>query len=459
MAIELQLNQNQALSQRVIQSVKILQMTSQELEQYVNEIALENPAMDVTDHPKESIEQQQWLNSLHEENHYLYQRQNNDDDYDPKDSWNFQLDQNETLYEYLWAQLITSDFSPQQIQILDYMLQNLDNKGYLTESISDIADYFHIDASVIEPLLKTLQTLDPTGVCAQNLQECLKLQLLAQDLMDPILNQLIDEHLDLVAKNKIPAIARKLHLSTAKTTEYCQLIRSLNPKPGSAFYNREEMKYITPDVTIIKFDGHFDIVLNTSANPDISVNSYYQAMSQQTDDSEVKEYLNQKIHQVEWVKQCIAQRGKTLMSVSKEILKNQEDFFVHGPEALHPLTLVDVAEAIGIHESTVSRAVDKKYLQCSWGVYPMSFFFQRSVSSHSSVFDTDCKADFTNNDVKRILRDMIDHENKKKPFSDRILSEMLTERGTPVSRRTVAKYRDEEGIPDASGRKLYLDKS
>lgn len=459
MAIELQLKQNQALSQRVIQSVKILQMTSQELEQYVNEIALENPAMDVKEPPKESIEQQQWLNSLHEENHYLHQRVNNDDDYDPKDTWNFNLNQNETLYDYLWAQLITSDFSPQQIQILDYMLQNVDGRGYLTESIYDIADYFHLEVSAIETLLKTLQTLEPAGVCAQSLQECLKLQLHARGTINPILDQLIDEHLDLIAKNKIPAIARKLKLPTAEAMEYCQLIRSLNPKPGSAFYNREEMKYIIPDVTIIKFDGHFDIVLNDSTYPDITVNTYYQKMNEQTDDMEVKEYLNQKIHQVEWIKQCIAQRGKTLMSVSREILKDQEDFFVRGPEHLHPLKLVDVAEAIGVHESTVSRAIDKKYLQCSWGVYPMAFFFQRSATSRTSVFDIESTQDFTNADVKRILREIIEHENKKKPYSDRILSEMLTERGTPVSRRTVAKYRDEEGIPDASGRKLYLEDS
>ncbi|WP_314723488.1 RNA polymerase factor sigma-54 [Enterocloster bolteae] len=457
MAIELQLKQSQALSQRVIQSVNILQMTSQQLDQYVNELALENPAMDVKDPPKESIEQQQWLNSLHEENHYLYQRQIGDDDYDAKDTWNFITDQSETLYDYLWAQLITNDFSPGQLQILDFMLQNLDDRGYLTESVSSIADYFHIDSPMVETLLQTLQSLEPVGVCARNLQECLKLQLRARGLLNPVLAQMVDECLDLIAKNKISSIARRFHLPTAEITGYCQIIRSLNPKPGSAFYNREEMKYIIPDVTIIKFDDHFDIVLNRSACPEITVNSYYQKMNAQTDDADVKEYLNQKIHQVEWVQQCIAQRGKTLMSVSREILKNQEDFFIHGPEHLHPLKLTDVSEAIGVHESTVSRAVDKKYLQCSWGVYPMTFFFQRTATSHASEFDVSNGQDFTNADVKRALREITDQENKKKPFSDRILSEMLAERGMPVSRRTVAKYRDEEGIPDASGRKFHLE--
>lgn len=456
MSIELQLKQNQTLSQRMIQSIQILQMTSQELSQYISELALENPALDMTEPPKESLEQQQWLNSLREENHYLYQRQQNDDDYDPRDTWNFNTDQGETLRDYLWSQLITHTLTPEQTQISDFMLESLDSRGYLTESAAALSDYFHTDASVIEELVKLLQSLEPVGICARNLQECLKLQLNARGLLNPALTQLVDECLDLIAKNKIPAIARKLHLSAAEVTGYCQIIRSLNPKPGSAFYNREEMKYIIPDVTIIKFDNHFDIVLNHSSYPDITVNSYYQKMNEQTEDKEVKEYLNQKIHQVEWLKQCMTQRGKTLMSVTMEILKRQEDFFSHGPGHLHPLKLMDVAEAAGIHESTVSRAVDKKYLQCSWGVYPMMFFFQRSAAAHVSGTAVSSNQDFTNADVKRVLREIIGQEEKKKPYSDRILSEKLTERGLPISRRTVAKYRDEEGIPDASSRKFII---
>lgn len=455
MGLELSLKQNQTLSQRMIQSVKILQMTAQELDLYVNDLSLENPALDIMEKPKESIEQQQWLNSFHEENRYLYQRQNNDDDYDPKNSWNFNTDQSETLYEYLWSQLITADFSDADTAIIDFMLHSLDDRGYLTEPLEDIAAYFKTEVSLVKVLLDRLQSLEPAGVCARNLEECLKIQLKSRQLLTPVLIRLIDECLDLLAKNKIPAIARQLHLSAAEVTGYCQIIKSLNPKPGSAFFNREEMKYIIPDVTIIKFHDHFDILLNESMYPEIEVNHYYQKMHAETDNEEVKEYLESKIRQVEWVKQCIAQRGKTLMAVSREILKNQEDFFVSGPDYLHPLKLLDVAEAAGIHESTVSRAVDKKYLLCAWGVYPMSFFFQRNATAHAGGYSVGEKQTFTNADVKRVLHQLVDGENKKKPYSDRILSEMLTERGMSISRRTVAKYRDEEGIPDTSGRKLY----
>ncbi len=456
MALELQMKQNQALSQRMLQSVKILQMTSQELEQYINELALENPAMDVREKSGESIEQQQWQHSLYEETHYLYQRQNNDDDYDPKDSWNFKLDEGETLHEYLWSQIISENFTQTELAVLDYMLKNLDDKGYLTESVEDIAGYFHMSSSAIDPLLEVLQSLEPTGVCARNLPECLKLQLKARQLLTPVLSQLIDECLELIAKNKYPAIARKLHLTAAEVSAYCQIIKSLNPKPGSAFYNREEMKYIIPDVTIVKFDNHFDILLNESSYPDIQVNGYYEKLNRETDNEEVKDYLNNKIRQVEWIKQCIAQRGKTLMAVSKEILKRQEDFFAFGPEHLRPLKLADIAETIEVHESTISRAVDKKYLQCVWGVYPLSFFFQRNATAHTGGFSAKEPGSHTNASIKRALHEIIDGENKKKPYSDRILSEMLTEQGMPISRRTVAKYREEEGIPDASGRKTYI---
>ncbi len=143
------------------------------------------------------------------------------------------------------------------------------------------------------------------------------------------------------------------------------------------------------------------------------------------------------------------------MAVSKEILKNQEDFFVSGPGHLHPLKLTDIAEAIGMHESTISRAVDKKYLQCSWGMYPLAFFFRRNAAPHTKGFTVGKQTQLTNSDIKQALQNIISQENKKKPYSDRILSELLAKKGISISRRTVAKYREEEGIPDASGRKEY----
>lgn len=460
MDLKLQVKQTQTLSQRMIQSAEILQMTSQELNTYINELALENPVIDIVEPPtaeeqRESIEQQEWLNSFNEENYYLYQRQNNDDDYDFKSSWNINTDDGETLQDYLWSQLITENFTDQETEIIKFMLECLDNKGYLEESIETIASYFGTDTEIVEELLSDLQSLDPSGVCARTLEECLKLQLERRDMLTPVLESIIDNCLEMVAKNQIPAIARKLRLSPAETAGYCQIIKSLNPKPGVSFSSRDQLRYIIPDVTIVKFKDHFDILLNESMYPTIELNSYYRQMNQNPESSELKEYLGNKIRQAEWVKQCVTQRGKTLMQVSRAILEHQEEFFTFGPAHLNPLRLADIAQELDIHESTVSRAVSKKYLQCSWGVYPMNFFFSRSVAVQESSSESGTQS-VTAADIKRVLREIIEEENKKKPYSDRLLGEKLAERGISISRRTVAKYREEEGIADASGRKEYV---
>lgn len=461
MDLKLQVKQTQTLSQRMIQSAEILQMTSQELNTYINELALENPVIDIVEPPtaeeqRESIEQQEWLNSFNEENYYLYQRQNNDDDYDFKSSWNINTDDGETLQDYLWSQLITENFTDQETEIIKFMLECLDNKGYLEESIETIASYFGTDTELVEDLLSDLQALDPSGVCARTLEECLKLQLERRNMLTPVLESIIDNCLEMVAKNQIPAIARKLRLSPTETAGYCQIIKSLNPKPGVSFSSRDQLRYIIPDVTIVKFKDHFDILLNESMYPTIELNSYYRQMNQNPESSELKEYLGNKIRQAEWVKQCVTQRGKTLMQVSRAILEHQEEFFTFGPAHLNPLRLADIAQELDIHESTVSRAVSKKYLQCSWGVYPMNFFFSRSVAVQGSGSSENGAQSVTAADIKRVLREIIEEENKKKPYSDRLLGEKLAERGISISRRTVAKYREEEGIADASGRKAYV---
>ena len=460
MDLKLQVKQTQTLSQRMIQSAEILQMTSQELNVYINELSLENPVIDIVEPPsareqQESIEQQEWLNSFNEENYYLYQRQNNDDDYDFKNSWNINTDDGETLQDYLWSQLISENFTDQETEILKFMLECLDSKGYLEESIETIAAYFHVEEKTVEGLLEELQGLDPAGVCARDLDECLKLQLRRRDMLTPVLEFIVDNCLEQVAKNQIPAISRKLHLSSAETAGYCQIIKSLNPKPGISFRSREQLRYIIPDVTIVKFKDHFDLLLNESMYPSIELNSYYQKMNQDSEAPEVKEYLSTKIRQAEWVKQCVLQRGKTLMQVSRAILEHQEEFFTYGPSRLAPLRLADIAGELGIHESTVSRAVNKKYLQCSWGVYPMNFFFSRAAAVQEKEGGKNSQS-VTAVEVKRALRRIIDGENKKKPYSDRILGEKLAEEGISISRRTVAKYREEEGIADASGRKEYV---
>lgn len=434
MELDLQTKQAQTLSPQMIQSAKILQMTAQELDRYINELALENPVIDVAE-PESG-----------EENHYLYHRRSGDED-SFKDKWNYTADEGETLQHYLWSQLVLEDFSSFERKVITFMLESLDERGYLTESVYDISVYFRTEESLVEGLLEKLQTLEPAGVCARSLEECLKLQLKSRQMLSPVLFRFIDQCLEMVAKNKIPSITRKLRLSSAEAAGYCQIIKSLNPKPGTSFGSRQQMRYIIPDVTIVKFKDHFEIMMNESSYGGIEINQYYSQMNHHAESEEVKEYLDEKIRQAQWIKQCIAQRGKTMMQVSKKILEYQEGFFSRGPNYLSPLKMSEVAEAMGVHESTVSRAVSKKYLQCSWGVYPMNFFFPRNAVKQEETL--------TNAHIKRVLQGIISQEDKQKPYSDRLLGEKLLEQGISVSRRTVAKYREEEGILDAGGRREY----
>ena len=454
MDLKLEAKQNQTLSQRMIQSAEILQMTAEELNTYINELTLENPVIDMvspaTPGCPESIEQRQWLNSFNEENYYLYQRQNNDDEYDFKDSWDIRTDEGETLADYLWSQLITGDFTDEEQEILKFMLECLDDKGYLEEDLGQIAKTFQASPEKIEFLLETIQGLDPAGVGARSLEECLKLQLVRRQMATPALLAIVSQGLELVAKNQVNTIARKFRLSAGEAAGCCQIIKSLNPKPGISFSSREKLRYIIPDVTIVKFKDSFSILLNESMYPSIAINDYYRRLGQESQAPEVLDYLNGKIRQAEWVRQCIAQRAKTLMDVSKAILARQEAFFATGPSHLSPLTMAQLAEELGVHESTVSRAVSKKYLQCSWGVYPMSYFFSRKVGAAGSA-----GPGLTAAGIQDAMEEIIKSEDKRKPYSDRLLAEKLAERGISISRRTVAKYREERGIGDASSRKEY----
>ena len=242
MDLKLEAKQNQTLSQRMIQSAEILQMTAEELNTYINELTLENPVIDMvspaTPGRPESIEQRQWLNSFNEENYYLYQRQNNDDEYDFKDSWNIRTDEGETLADYLWSQLITGDFTDEEQEILKFMLECLDDKGYLEEDLGQIAKTFQASPEKIEFLLETIQGLDPAGVGARSLEECLKLQLVRRQMATPALLAIVSQGLELVAKNQVNTIARKFRLSAGEAAGCCQIIKSLNPKPGISFSSR-----------------------------------------------------------------------------------------------------------------------------------------------------------------------------------------------------------------------------
>lgn len=454
MDIRLTVTQTQVLSQKMIQSMEILQMSCQELNEYIKEVALENPVVDiedgyeVPDKASDLVKKLEWLDSIDERNR-IYYRQEYGDESEDKRLMDYSENIGEELSEYLLHQLLTVELSDLQYDIIQYMVYSLDSKGYIEENLKDIALRFGTETVYVEEQLKLLQKLDPPGVCARSLKECLLIQLNREEERDDVAKQIVEEHLELLAKNQLHVISKKMKLCMEEVIRACDHIKELNPKPGSGFDARGHLKYITPDVTVVKLMNYYEILLNEYTYPRIGINHFYKQVLENESCKETQSYIIDKIRQAEWIQNCIGQRNTTLMRVSKSIVDYQDAFFNYGTGHLKPLRLQDVAQMLDIHESTVSRAIRDKYLQCSWGIFPMNYFFSKSIPAKSSG------GKITTEQVKKTLMDIIEEEDKKKPLSDRAITERLVERGVKISRRTVAKYREEMGIKDASGRKQF----
>lgn len=447
MEISLQNEQKQIISQKMLQSVQVLQMTAMQLDSYLTEQSMENPVLELTvkepEHTEHhlELEKYQWICSHDEQNRYLYQKIENEDEFP---EWNMDLEEPENLAEHLWSQMLGNGLSGKQEEVVRYMLECLDARGYFIDAPEAVAKQFGITTETVEMLIGKIQKLEPAGVGARNLQECLMLQLERKGELTEELRILIDEDLKLVAENQLPQIAKKRKYSLDKVKALCAQIRELDPRPGALYSDVRRPQYVEPDVVVVKFEDHFEVLLNDALCPDISLNATYVNMCSENPDKEVVKYLMEKIHQAEWIRQCVAQRNETLRSVTGEIVRQQEAFFQKGPRFLKPLKMSDVADVLEIHESTVSRAVSSKYLQCSWGMFELRHFFAAAVNS-----------EYTNEQIKEKLKELIAGEPEKKPYSDRILSELLEQQGMAISRRTVAKYRDEMGILGTTGRRRY----
>lgn len=453
MDLKLQTVQSQVLSQKMIQSAQILQMSSQELEAYMKEISLENPVIDLDEqyetgsYDGEIRRKIEWLESSDEQNRVYYNNDYTEDG--ERDCWNFDTEEGESLAEYLLSQLLTKNLTKQQVKIAEYIVNCLDDKGYFTEDKAQLAKNLGTDTDRVEEVLSMLKKLEPAGICAESLAECLLLQLERKGMSTPVLRNIVENYLELVGKNQLHVIAKKLKIPVETVQADCELIKGLNPKPGASFCSRETLKYITPDVTVVKLGGYYEILLNEYMYPKITINSYYKGMLQEDTPKEAKAYIGEKVRQAEWVMNCISQRNKTLLQVTKTIVDMQENFFLKGQGYLEPMRQADVAAKLSVHESTVSRAVRDKYLQCSWGIFPMNYFFSKGIASENG------QGAVTPEKIKQLMTEIIDGENKKKPYSDRVISEKLNEKGVHISRRTVAKYREQAQIKDAGGRREF----
>lgn len=453
MELKLDQKQVQTLSPQMIQSMKLLQMGTMELREYLQEQLQENPALESEDSPPSKaaadrdhlLQKLEWLHSTDVQNSW-YNREDARDLIELAPGGSGADLSEESLYHHLRIQIPFYELSPVMTAAVECVLQSLTGAGRLDEPLEDLAAHAGSSITVIQEAIQLVQSLDPAGVAARDLSECLALQLMRQGETGLALT-IVRSHLEDMGQDHYNLIARATGASREDVREACRLIRTLDPRPGAAFAPRETTSYIIPDLTVVPSENGFEIISNSSYMPSLHISPYYHRLMEATDDEEVREYLSAKVRQAKWVLQNVEQRRSTLMSCAQCIVARQEDFFRQGPGHLRPLSLADAAAELNIHESTVSRAIRDKYLQCSHGIFPLKYFFSRALPTAGG--ETDVSAEW----AKTALRALIDGENKKRPLSDQKLSELLSAQGVQLSRRTVAKYRDELGIPSTAGRK------
>lgn len=436
--------QKLALTPELIQAIQILQFSNQELESYVQEQLLINPVIETAgEKPAEEFElpdPERVTDSYRgeyrreEKQQYPYEQHAAND---------------VTLVEHLMFQLQFAPLCASQRKTGKYIIESLDDNGYLTQSRSELAESLDLQPEEIEKVLAVIHTFDPAGVGAENLRECLLVQLASQDRLTELKQRVISEFLEDMAANRLAAIAKKLGMDTDQIQRIADEIRTLDPKPGRAFASQDETRYITPDVFVEKEDGEYHVIINEGSVPRLMVSSYYrQVLRESANDRSLAEYLNDRINTANWLIKSIEQRKQTIYNVVSAVVRYQRDFFEYGPKHIKPMTLKQIAEEVGIHESTVSRSINGKYMQSPRGVFEIKYFFTSGVSA-------DGGEGMSSNAVKSIIREMVEQEDSKKPCSDQYMADRMQADGINISRRTVAKYREEMGIPSSQKRKRY----
>lgn len=357
----------------------------------------------------------------------------------------------EGLSEHLLWQLRLTPMSERDRAIAEAVVDGLDDSGYLADSLEDLREALlpelHVDPDEIEAVVHRLQRFDPVGVAARNLRECLLVQLSELNGETPSLDTaraLVEHHLENLARGETEKIRRRLDIDEAVFSEAVALIRNLEPRPGAAVA-RPGAEYVVPDVYVSRRNGDWAVSLNPQALPRLCINQYYSKLIGKTD-GESATYLRGQLQEARWFLKSIRTRNDTLLGVARAIVKAQEAFLEHGEEAMKPMVLRDIAEAVDMHESTISRVTTRKYMYTPRGVFEFKYFF----SSHVGTADGgECSATA----IQAMLRRLVDDEPPGKPLSDSRLAKILQERGIDVARRTVAKYREAMRIPSSTERR------
>jgi RNA polymerase sigma-54 factor len=353
-----------------------------------------------------------------------------------------------TLSDHLGEQLALAIPDPVRRMIGGYLIDLVDEAGYLVGDLASVAEKLGTSVAEVEAVLAILQTFDPIGICARNLKECLALQLKERDRFDPAMRALID-HIDLLAKRELGALRKICGVNEEDLADMIAEIRQLNPKPGLAF-GSTVVQPIVPDVFVRpSSDGSFMVELNSDTLPKVLVNQvYYTQVTKSVKNDKEKSYLVDCLQTATWLIRALDQRAKTILKVSEEIVRQQDGFFVHGVQHLRPLNLKTVADAIGMHESTVSRVTANKYMATNRGIFELKYFFTSSIASTTVGGDA-----HSAEAVRHRIKQLIDAESGQDVLSDDTIVEKLKGAGIDIARRTVAKYREAMRIPSSVQRR------
>lgn len=455
MGLNLDLSQKLVMTPQLCQAITILQLSAIDLAELVQQELLDNPVLDQLPVPEKdpvlstlpesapapAPDYFDWAEYFSEGgSRGLYNRQDSVES-ESRDVAACGI----SLHEHLEMQLEFCQLSKKEKTRGRYLIGCIDNNGYFTGSLEDAAAALEIYLEAAEKLLAVIQGFDPAGVGARSLQECLQIQLRQRGIHDELVESIVEEYLEAAASGRYSWIATKLGVSADEVRKAMQLIRTLNPKPGSAISADGPCSYVVPDITVRKIDGEFVILINDSQVPGLRINPYYKKMAKEAD-GDAKRFIEGRIGSALWLIRSIEQRRQTLMKVMQTIIELQPDFFEKGSRHLLPMTMKQVADRVGVHESTVSRATANKYVATSYGLFSLRSFFSAGVSGVDG-------STLSATRVKREIKELVAAEDPLHPLSDQALTELLAGKGIAVSRRTVAKYREEMEILPSCRRK------
>jgi RNA polymerase sigma-54 factor len=472
--LELRLSQKLILTPQLQQAIKLLQLPHLELSEFLSQELIENPFLEesveeipveeLTQEEKESVEieeaQEDAEAPLEKLMNFTVDEYFEERGYDGKDLGYFNpgtvsppsfeqfLTRGPDLYDHLLWQLRFSN-EPESIRkIGEVIIGNIDENGYLRASIEEIIDGTKTQRETVEKALSLIQGFDPIGVGARNVMECLLLQLKALNLGGTLVEKIIINNMDELEKRKYPQIAQQYNLPLKDIMSAVKIIEGLEPKPGRNFSNYNT-NYVVPDVFLVKTADGYQIILNDEGLPRLRISSFYKKLIQQNNafSKEDKQFLVEKLRSAVGLLKSLDQRDRTIYRVTESLLSLQKEFFDKGIKYLKPLTLRDVASVLNLHESTISRVTSSKYLSCEHGTFCFRFLFSSALQSGmGSVSSTS---------VKDIIKKIVIEEDSQKPLSDQNIGEMLKKNGIIIARRTVAKYREEMGIPSQTHRRKF----